>query len=66
MTALLLAAVGGSGRQTCVALAANLLLAVVFLRQQRQRRFDDTASQPEDLQNRSTIHPRDNLANGRK
>ena len=39
---LLLAAVGGTGRQASVALAADLLVAVVLLGEHAERRLDDT------------------------
>ena len=48
MTALLLAAVGGSRRQTGVALSADHLLAVVFGGEGLEGGFDDTASETED------------------
>lgn len=48
MPALLLAAVGGSGRQTGVALSADHLLAVVFGCKGLEGGFDDTATQTED------------------
>ena len=48
MPALLLAAVGGSGRQAGVAFAADHLLAVVLGGQGLERRLDDTAAQTED------------------
>lgn len=48
MTALLLAAVGGSGRQTGVALSADHLLAVVLGGKGLERGFDDATSETED------------------
>ena len=48
MTTLLLAAVGGSGRQTGVALPADHLVAVVFGGKGLEGGFDDAASETED------------------
>jgi hypothetical protein len=48
VTALLLAAVGGTGRQTGVAFPADHLLAVVLGGQGLEGGFDDAATQTED------------------
>ena len=48
VTTLLLAAVGGSGGQTSVALSADHLLAVVLGGKGLERGFDDTTSETED------------------
>jgi hypothetical protein len=48
VTALLLSAVGSTGRETGVALSADHLLAVVLGGQGLERRFDDTTTETED------------------
>lgn len=48
MPTLLLAAVGCSGRETCVAFPANHLFAVVFRGQSLEGGFNDTAAETED------------------
>ncbi len=48
MTALALAAVGGTGRETSVALAADLLVAVVLAGEHLERGLDDTTAETED------------------
>ena len=48
MTALLLAAVGGTRRETSIALAADSLVAVVLASKHSERRLDDTTSETED------------------
>ena len=48
MSALLLAAVGSTRRQTGVASAADLLVTVVLLGQLSQGWFDDTSTKTED------------------
>lgn len=45
MTASPLAAVGGTGWETSVALAADLLVAVVLRGEDLQRRLNDTATE---------------------
>ncbi len=47
MAALALAAVGGTGRETSVALAADLLVAVVLAGQHLERGLNDTTAQTE-------------------
>jgi hypothetical protein len=48
VTALLLAAVGGTRRKTSIALAANHLFAVVLGSKSLQGRFNDTTTETED------------------
>ena len=48
MTALALTAVGGTGRETSVALAADLLVAVVLAGEHLERGLNDTTTQTED------------------
>ena len=45
VTALALAAVGGTRRETGVALTADLLVAVVLARKHLERRLNDTTTQ---------------------
>ena len=42
-------AVGGTGREACVAFSANLLVAVVFRGEHLQRGFDDAAAETGDM-----------------
>ena len=48
VSALLLATIGGTGVKTCVTLAADHLVAVVFLGQHTERRLNDTTTQTKD------------------
>ena len=48
MSALLLAAVGGTGWETGVALTANHFFTVVLFGQKAERRLDGTTSQTQD------------------
>lgn len=45
-----LAAVSSTGRETRIALAANLLVAVVLGSQYLERRLNDTATETDDIQ----------------
>jgi len=55
MAARALSAIGSAGRETSVALAANLLIAVVLGREHFERRLNDTTAETEDKVERGLL-----------
>jgi hypothetical protein len=62
VTTAALAAVGGTRRKACVALAADLFVAVVLGRKHLKRRLDDTATETNNVPRKKVVSKKLNAA----